>query len=87
MSALTPDLLREHPQLAVLTTLLSQIAVVETMLAAVHAGGDTTATADLARSLVRVTRILKMQVESYCQLLVVPEAKPAARPPPARGRG
>ena len=86
MSALTPDQLREHPQLAVLTTLLAQLAVIETMLAAVH-GGDTTATSDLARSLVRVVRILKMQVESYCQLLVVPEAKPAARPPPARGRG
>lgn len=85
MSALTPDQLREHPQLALLTTLLSQLAVVEPMLAAVHAGGDTSATSDLARSLVRVVRILQMQVESYRQLLVVPEAKPAARPP-ARGR-
>ena len=86
MSPLTPDLLREHPQLAVLTTLLSQLAVVETMLAAVHAGGDTAATSDLARSLVRVARILRLQVESYCQLLVAPEAKAPARPP-ARGRG
>ena len=86
MSALTQEQLREHPQIAVLTTLQSQLAVVEPMLAAVHAGGDTSATSDLARSLVRVVRILKMQVESYCQLLVVPEAKPAARPP-ARGRG
>ena len=85
MSALTPDQLREHPQLAVLTTLLSQLAVVEPTLAAVHAGGDTSAPADLARSVVRVVRILQMQVESYRQLLVAGEGKPAARPP-ARGR-
>jgi hypothetical protein len=86
MSALTQEQLREHPQLAVLTTLLSQLAVVEPMLAAVHAGGDTSPSSDLARSLVRVVRILHMQVDSYRQLLVVPEAKPAARPP-ARARG
>lgn len=76
----TCEQLREHPQLAMLATLATQLSLVVPVLAAVHREGDATAPSEQARSMVRVVRILQSQLDAYTGLLAVGDPRAPARP-------
>jgi hypothetical protein len=71
----TDDRLREHPELVALLGLESLLEALPQALAAVHTGGPEGPLIDQARSMVRVSRILKHQVSAYVGLVEVDESR------------
>ncbi|MEO1603075.1 MAG: hypothetical protein AAFU49_21915 [Pseudomonadota bacterium] len=61
--------LQENPQLGVVSTLSAQLELLPDVLAAVHGEGDAAELRDQARSIARVARILRTQLEAYEGLL------------------
>lgn len=66
--------LRQHPQLALITGLVTQLDLLPDALAAVHDDKDAAELRDQARSIARVARILHHQLEAYEGLLGLPIA-------------
>lgn len=68
MTALTEEQLRAHPELATLVSLANQLELVPLLFAAVHHGKRADALVDQARSMARVSRILRQQLVTYTAL-------------------
>jgi hypothetical protein len=78
MSAWSPEdgQRRAHPELVHLAVLDLQLAMLARVLADIHGekGSSTTESKDQARSLARVMRALRAQIEAYRQVLELPRA-------------
>jgi len=86
-----PESLRQSPEIATLLALASQLDLVPAVLASIYGKDDRCASADHARGLVRMARILNQQVGTYLELLEVPAAVTKeeiilSKTPPAAGR-
>jgi len=70
---LEPTLLATHPELGHLALLAHQLEVLTAVLTLVHSGSrQPEALTHHARGMVRVIRILQLQLDTYKELLLIP---------------
>jgi len=65
--------LSQHPELGHLALLAHQLEILTNVLTLVHGGGgQSEALTHHARGMVRVTRILQLQLDAYRELVLMP---------------